>query len=354
MNLYSSQTYLDDLQYVIGENDWLAKFEGKTLLVTGVSGLICSSLVDLLLYYHEMTGGDITIYAAGRDWEKMKRRFSRFSSSPCLKYTVYNAGKANIFDFDADYIIHGASNAFPAVIQAHPIETMKGNFCGMLELLDYAECHRVSNTVFISSSEIYGSKSSAEPFTEEEYGYIDLLNPRSAYSMGKRAAETLCASYASEKSVPVSIVRPGHIYGPTASRSDNRVSSAFAYDAAAGRELVLKSDGSQIRSYCYMLDCATAILKVALKGKTATAYNVSNPQSIMSIREMAAMFARYGNVPLRFELPTGAEKAAFNPMPNSSLNSDRLQELGWRGAFGSDKGIEHTVRILREALSGEE
>lgn len=350
MNLYGSRTYLDDIYHVIGENDWVSRFEGKALLVTGASGLICSSLIDLLLLYNDITGSDITIYAAGRDREKMKRRFSKFFSSPYLKYAAYNASTSNTFDFDVDYIIHGAGNAFPSLIQAHPVETMKDNFCGMLELLEYAEHRQVSNTVFISSSEIYGCKSSMEPFTEEENGYIDILNPRSAYPMGKRAAETLCASYACEKNVPVSIVRPGHIYGPTASRSDNRVSSAFAYDAAAGKDLVLKSEGSQVRSYCYMLDCATAILKVVLEGKTATAYNISNPLSIISIREMAAMFAKYGEVSLRFELPTRLESAAFNPMSNSSLNSDRLQALGWKGAFDASRGIEHTIRILKESL----
>lgn len=349
MNLYNSRTYLDDIHYVIGENDWLRQFRGKTFLVTGASGLICSGLIDLLLFYSEMTGSDITIYAAGRDEEKMRRRFSRFFSSPGLKYTAYNAYKSNTFDFDVDYIIHGASNAFPAAVQAYPVETMKDNFCGMLELLEYAQRHRVGNTVFISSSEIYGRKSSPEPFTEEEYGYIDILNPRSAYPVGKRAAETLCASYACEKDIPVTIVRPGHIYGPTTSRSDNRVSSAFAYDAAAGKDLVLKSDGSQIRSYCYVLDCATAILKVVLEGKTVTAYNISNPQSIISIREMAAMFAKYGEVSLRFEMPSKMERAAFNPMLNSSLNSDRLQGLGWKGVFDADRGIEHTVSIIRES-----
>lgn len=350
MNLYASRTYLNDINYVIGENDWLNRFKGKALLVTGASGLICSSLVDLLLFYNDITGSDITIYAAGRDQEKIKKRFSKFFSSPYLKYVAYNASTANLFDFDVDYIIHGASNAFPSLIQAHPVETMKDNFCGMLELLEYAEHHQVSNTVFISSSEIYGCKSAMEPFEEEEYGYIDILNPRSAYPIGKRAAETLCASYAFEKKIPISIVRPGHIYGPTASRSDNRVSSVFAYDAATGKDLVLKSDGSQIRSYCYMLDCATAILKVALEGKTVTAYNISNPQSIISIREMASMFAKYGEVSLRFEWPSRSESAAFNPMSNSSLNSDRLQALGWKGVFDAPRGIEHTIRILEESL----
>ena len=70
-----------------------------------------------------------------------------------------------------------------------------------------------------------------------------------------------------KKDIAVSIVRPGHIYGPTATRKDNRVSTAFAYNASDGKDIIMKSDGAQIRSYCYMLDCASAILYVLLKGK---------------------------------------------------------------------------------------
>ena len=69
--------------------------------------------------------------------------------------------------------------------------------------------------VFISSSEVYGKHAGENPLEESEYGYIDLLNPRSSYSMGKRAAETMCISYAKDYNLHVTIARPGHIYGPT-------------------------------------------------------------------------------------------------------------------------------------------
>ena len=349
MNLYKSPTYIEDLKAVIAESPWLNRFEEKSFLITGATGLICSSMIDLLLFYNEQYDANIKVYAAGRDREKVNERFFKFYGQPSLEFLPYDASKSNTFGMSVDYIIHGASNAYPAVVQKHPIETMQDNFSGMFELLEFAAENPVSNAVLISSSEIYGRKESPEPFKEDEYGFIDLLNPRSAYSVGKRAAETLCASFACEKNVPVSIVRPGHIYGPTAGRTDNRISSSFAYDAAEGRDLVLKSDGSQIRSYCYMLDCATAILKVALDGKSVAAYNISNPASVMSIKEIASFYAEYGAVHLQFQCPTDREKAAFNPMQNSSLNSDRLQALGWKGLFDSKTGTEHTVRIIKEA-----
>ncbi|WP_230687693.1 NAD-dependent epimerase/dehydratase family protein, partial [Streptococcus pneumoniae] len=82
------------------------------------------------------------------------------------------------------------------------------------------------------------------------------MSVRSSYASSKRATETLCVSFASEYGIKIMIVRPGHIYGPSAKDSDNRVSSFFMTEAIAGRDIVIKSTGSQLRSYCYSLDCA--------------------------------------------------------------------------------------------------
>ena len=173
------------------------------------------------------------------------------------------------------------------------------------------------------------------------------MNPRNAYASSKRAAETLCASYYKQYGVKSSIVRPGHIYGPTATKSDSRVGSSFAYSVAEGNDIVLKSEGKQIRSYCYTLDCATAILTVLLRGDPATAYNISNPSSIISIRELAGLYAKEGGVKLRFNQPSESEKAVFNPMDNSSLNSEKLEGLSWKGLFDAKTGTSHTIVALK-------
>ena len=348
MSIYNSRTYLESLHEVINEYDFLKKLEGSSVFVTGATGLICSALVDLLLYYSEKNGGTINVYAAGRNKEKTLDRFSRYFDKDYFHYVKYDAGKNNTFDFKCDYIIHGASNAFPAIVQKHPVDTMVANFVGMKELLDFVRETDVKNTVFISSSEVYGKKETNKPFKEDEYGFVDILNPRSSYPVSKRAAETLCISYMQEYEISVNIVRPGHIYGPTAGRADNRVSSAFAYDVVDGKDIVLKSDGSQIRSYCYMLDCASAILMVMTEGKKGEAYNISNKHSIMSIRRIAELFAKAGNVNLRFELPSEKEKAAFNPMINSSLDSGKLESLGWYGLYDSSRGTESTIKVISE------
>ena len=181
---------------------------------------------------------------------------------------------------------------------------------------------------------------------------FDAEDSRSSYSIGKCAAETMCASYYDEYGVDSVIIRPGHIYGPTAVESDNRVSSAWAYDVARGNDIVMKSDGAQIRSYCYCLDSASAILKVLLKGEPVHAYNISNPDSIINIREMAEILVKNAGTELKMELPTEVEKKGFNPMSNSSLDGTELLALGWKGKFDAERGFAHTVEIIKEIDQG--
>lgn len=349
MNLYNSSLYIEDLIRTIKNYPYLKEFENHSVFLTGSTGLIGSAVADILLYYSQLKGGSVKVYVAGRDKKKTEDRFSRYCDKSFFEFVKYDACKDNELNFSADYIIHCASNAYPSVIQKLPVETMNANFFGMLKLLEFAKKCSAAKTVFVSSSEIYGKKEKDAPFKETEYGYVDILSLRSAYPMAKRATETLCACYAVENNISVSIVRPGHIFGPTATKNDSRVSSVFAYNAAEGEDIVLKSEGRQIRSYCYAFDCATAILLVALKGESGQAYNIAAPTSIMSIRKMAELYAEYGGVKIKFMLPTTKEQKAFNPMDNSSLNSDKLLSLGWYGSFSNREGIEHTVRILKEA-----
>ena len=349
MSIYKSEQWLADVDEVVHILPELATLANKSVLITGATGLICSAIVDVILRYNEKnSGSEIGVFAAGRSEARFKERFSRYAGKPYLRFVQYDATKENELDIECDYIIHGASNSSPTKYVSEAVETMVDNFIGMKNLLDFARLHGVKRALYISSSEVYGKKENSLPYGEDEYGYVDLLAPRSSYAVSKRATETLCVSYASEYNLETVIVRPGHIYGPTASPKDNRVSSAWAYDVAQCKDIVMKSDGAQIRSYCYCLDCASAILKVLIDGENCHAYNISNPGAIVTIREMAQILAKSGNVALKMELPSDAEKRAFNPMNNSSLNSDSLQKLGWKGLFDAERGFGHTVKVLRE------
>ena len=349
MNIYDSKLGISDLDETIAALPELNNLAGKSVMVTGCTGLICSAVVDVLIRWNETHNEKIKILAAGRNEKKVEARFSPYTDSDWFTFVPYDASSTeNDLTLPCDYIIHGASNASPNKIVKEPVETMLSNVLGMKYQLDYAKGKGTKRVLYISTSEVYGRKEHNNPSKINEYGWIDLLNSRNSYSIGKCAAETMCASYADEYGVESVIIRPGHIYGPTAVESDNRVSSAWAYDVARGKDIVMKSDGSQIRSYCYCLDSASAILTVLLKGENVHAYNISNPDSIINIRGMAEILAKSAGVQLKMELPTEAEKKGFNPMSNSSLDSTELLALGWKGLFDAERGFSHTVEILKE------
>ena len=350
-SIYCKQ-WIEDLDLVIKNCPELSELKGKTIMITGATGLICSAIIDILIRYNQSVDDKIHIIAAGRSEDGMRERFDKYFYDDYFTYMKYDSTKENSFNFECDYIIHGASNAFPKSISEQPVETMISNIIGIRDILEYVRNSQVSKrsvkrVIYISSSEVYGNKSDNNPFVEDEYGIVDILNPRNSYSESKRAAETLCISYAEEYGLDTVIVRPGHIYGPTASRGDNRVSSMWAYDVAEGKNIVMKSDGSQLRSYTYCLDCASAILKVLLDGESNNSYNISNQNSVISIKEMAEILAKVGEVKLIIATPDETEKKSYNPMINSSLNSQKLMSLGWQGVFEAREGFEHTVKIIR-------
>ena len=351
MRIYQSRTWINDLDEEIAAlAEELYLLEGKTICVTGATGLICSALIDLLIRYNETHFSKINMIVAGRSLERMRERFFPYFQRDYLQFYYFDASlNSQEVSISCDYIVHGAGNASPDKMVKEPIETMTSNFYGLKRLLDCAKEHAARRVLFISSSEGYGKKEGNEPYREDEYGYIDLLNVRSAYPVGKRAAETLCTSYVVECSVDAVIVRPGHIYGPTAAADDNRVSSAWAFAPAGGKDIVMGSDGTQIRSYCYCLDCAAAILKVLIKGRKGEAYNISNPDSVICIKEMAKLLANAAGVKLLSYQPSDEEKKRFNPMNNSSLDASKLLALGWKGLFPAERGFIHTIRIIRES-----
>ena len=343
--ILESNLYNSDINRVINGYLDFNIFQNKSFFITGCNGLICSSVVDLLLHADKEYNLNIHLFLATRNIEKTKQRFSSNNSS--ISFFEYDANKPLTFDQKVDYYIHGASPASPDLFVSKPVDTMLANFFGLKEILDKAVTSK-ARTLYISSSEVYGKVESSQPIPETACGPIDILNSRSSYGQSKRAAETLCSSYISQLNSDIVIVRPGHIYGPTASRSDKRVSSSFMYDAFDGKDLVLKSKGEQIRSYTYCLDCALAILCVLAKGNNGEAYNISNPNSICNIAEMAQAFADAADVKLKFEIPEAEEKKAFNPMNNSSLTSNKLESLGWKPVFTKEEGFEHSIKILKE------
>lgn len=335
--------YWDDIKTVCEHIPQIKKLNNKRVLITGATGMICSSVVEILAYLNNELNAGIKIFLAGRSESRLRDRFPK---SVEFSHISYDATKTLKLDIDVDYIIHGASNANPVVYAKEPVETLLGNIIGINSLLELAR-EKKARLLYISSSEVYGSKENNRPYRENDYGFIDILNPRACYPSGKRATETLCISYGAEYGVDTVVVRPGHIYGPTITMADTRASAQFTRNVLNGENIVMKSAGTQLRSYCYTLDCASAILTVLLNGATGVAYNISNKDSIVTIREFAEALANYAGTKIVFESPSDMERKGYNMMTNSSLDSRKLEELGWTAYFDLESGVQRTIEVLR-------
>ena len=351
MSRYDSSLWMQDIDEVIKANSMVREFQGKSILVTGASGLIGAAVIDVLIRLNETKPASenfIRIYAAGRAEDRMRERFAHYFGKEYFCFVSYDANDPEpSFSEPFDYVICAAGNSSPDLFSKEPVETMLSNVLGVSVLLKKAKQNK-SRLLYVSSSEIYGKAQFSEPILEEQTGTIALLNPRNAYAIGKQAGEATCAAFCAEYGTEAVIVRPGHVYGPTALQNDGHVVSLWLREAAKKKDLCMKSQGLQMRSYCHCLDCATAILTVLLKGDSCQAYNVSNASSNVMLCQMGKMIAERGGVSLVTEVASLEEKRRFNPMEYSVLNNEKLFGLGWNGIFDVQKGIAHTLRIYGE------
>lgn len=331
----------------------LDSLAGKRVLVAGASGLICSFLVDVLLRWNETHAelSPILVTAMGRSKERLEKRFEGCFSKENLTLLEKDVCDELGFDEVFDVIIHGASNAFPAAFASDPVGTMTANLIGTKQLLELAKKNEKTRFVYISSGEVYGQGDITLDAFEESYsGYVDSTNPRSCYPMSKRAAETLCVSYKKQYGVSAVIVRPCHTYGPNETGADNRAHVQFVNDGLAGRNIVMKSTGTQMRSYCYIADSVAAILTVLLKGEAGSAYNIANEASRCTVADFAKEVAAQSGVEVVFEEPDAAAKAQLSPIAKQVLDTKRLVELGFVGGYAVQKGIEHTLAVKHELV----
>ncbi|GHU75441.1 hypothetical protein FACS189461_1720 [Spirochaetia bacterium] len=345
--VYNHQLYQEDLAYVAGYTngsfDW-EQLENKTVLVTGATGLIGSFLIDSLLYRNMRYGSNITIYAISRNQDAAQKRFAAHWDNPLFHYFSHDIAKPLTLNNTADFIIHGAGNSYLTSYMADPVGTMKANLWGLANLFDYSVLQHIARILYISSGEIYG-EGIGEDFVESYSGYVDPLNQRSCYSSSKRAAETLGVAYSTQYGIDVVIARPCHIYGPSITENDNRAFAQFIRNVAAKKNIVLKSKGEQYRSYCYVADCVTALLTILLYGQNATAYNIANKDSKVSIVDLAGIIASAGNKSVVFDMPKA--DTGYSVIKKAVLNADRLESLGWKAKYSLQDGLARTLEILR-------
>ena len=333
-------SYKEDILKIFEQDlPWQGLSEAN-VLVTGATGLIGGCMVEALMMNPNR---DYHVYSSGRNEERARLRFKEFADDVAFHFVKYDVMQPLQSDVCFDYIIHAASNASPNFFANSPVEVIKSNIDGVIHLMDYGLSHGMKRFLYVSSGEVYG-EGDGRVFSEDYSGYVDCAKPRACYPSSKRAAETLCVSYAAEYGVDVVIARPCHTYGPFFTEQDNRVYAQFIRNVLQGEDIVMKSTGEQFRSWCYVVDCVSALLHILLKGTNSEAYNIADAESNISIRELAETIAGIGGHKVVIDIPEADEIRGFNPVTKSVFSTNKLELLGWTPQYHIPEGLEHTIR----------
>jgi len=336
----------DDIKEIISSDIEWTRFANKTILITGANGFLPAYMVETLLYLNKniLQNSKCQVIALVRNKKHSEERFDDYLLNANFKLLVQDVSEPIKIDDEIDFIIHAASPASPKYYNNDPVGVIMPNILGTKNTLDLAIKNKVDGYLYFSSGEVYGELPDGEIIAEDKYGYLDPTSVRACYGESKRMGENLCISYGHQFNIPVKIVRPFHTYGPDMKLDDGRVFADFVKNIVTNENIELKSDGSAMRPFCYLADATTAFFTVLLKGKNGQAYNVANPEQVMSIKDLAEALINL--------FPDKQLLATFAPQSTSYLQSpikghipdiSKIKLLGWKPTTTIHDGFYKTV-----------
>ena len=325
--------------------------DGKTIFITGSTGLIGSLLIFSIACRNKMLSQNIKVKALARCREKAERIFSNLLKESWFEIVVGDVTQPLPLQKMglSDFIIHTASVTSSKEFVTKPVETINTAIVGTKNVLEYARETSAKGLLYLSSLEVYGVPEKME-VSEKDSGYIDCLQVRSCYSEGKRLVECLCCSYASEYHVPAKIARLSQTFGAGVDYADGRVFAQFARCVIEGKNIVLKTHGETYRNYCYTSDAIEALLLLLIKRNVAEAYNVANKETGISIADMARLVCKKfsnGKSEVVFDIAKDAVKLGYNPVVKICLDTAKLESLGWKATVSLTEMFERTIGSMR-------
>ena len=309
----------------------------KRILVTGGSGFLGSHLCERLLAQgDEVLCLDNFFTGSRRNVEHLigNKRFELIRHDVTFPFYV-----------EVDEIYNLACPASPVHYQHDPVQTTKTSVHGAINMLGLAKRVR-AKILQASTSEVYGDPS-VHPQTEDYWGHVNPIGPRSCYDEGKRCAETLFFDYWRQNKVRIKVARIFNTYGPRMHPNDGRVVSNFVVQALLGRDITIYGEGAQTRSFCYVDDLVDGLMRLMTSAEGVTGpINLGNPDEF-SIHQLATLV---------IELSGSRSRIVHRPMPQDDPRQRRpditkAQDiLGWTPQIKLKQGLERTMVYFEELL----
>jgi UDP-glucuronate decarboxylase len=338
----------EDLNTIINQFEHWDRLKNKTVLISGANGFLPAYLVETLIEVNNRFDADISIIGLVRNHEKAKTRFIKYLNNKYLQLIVQDVCEPIVIDKKIDFIIHAASQASPKYYGIDPVGTLSANVIGTINLAKLGVKNNVESFLYFSSSEVYGEvPESLMPVKENVFGFIDPARVRSCYGESKRMGETICVSYLHQFGLKAKIARPFHTYGPGMMLDDGRVYADFIANVISKKDIILNSDGSARRAFCYLTDATVGFFKILLEGKDGEAYNVGNPKEEYSILELAQLIISLRpelNLKVKVNLPVKDVNYIKSTVSKNSPNINKMNELSWNPNVSARDGFNRTIK----------
>ena len=294
----SSDIFLEDVKLIAKDlNDFHDELVGKTILVAGGKGFLGTYFVNVLNQINETLSTPMKIVIMDN---LITSKDKKNNSSSNVTFVEQDISESFDFQDELHYIIHAASIAAPPTYRKFPIKTIDVNFQGTRNLLEIAKDKKITSMLFLSSSEIYGDPD-IFPTPESYVGKVSCTGPRACYDESKRLAETISILYYQQYNIPIKIARPFNVYGPYLNLNDGRVIPDFMNNAINNSEIIIHSDGSPTRSFCYVSDAIIAFLKLLFSKHDGIICNVGNNEEI-SMENVAKMIQNMMENPISIKM----------------------------------------------------
>ena len=312
----------------------------KRVLVTGGAGFLGSFLCERLL------SENCDVICVDNFYTGTKRNIVHLLSNPYFELLRHDITFPLYLEVDQIYNL--ACPASPIHYQNDPVQTTKVNVHGSINMLGLAK--RLKATILqASTSEVYGDPA-VHPQTEDYWGNVNTIGPRSCYDEGKRCAETLFFDYYRQHGLRIKVARIFNTYGPRMHPNDGRVISNFIVQALTAKDITVYGEGTQTRSFCYVDDMVDALIRLMNSPEEFTGpVNVGNPGEY-TILELAEKI---------IELTGSKSSIVFKPLPQD----DPLQRkpditlaerhLGWKPTTDLNEGLQQTVAYFEELIAKE-
>lgn len=350
----------EDLKYTYNKlsKEEIEKLTGSTILITGCAGFLGFYFTHFLYEYKEALNLKKVIcldnFMLG--YPKWLDKISEDSKFVVKKFDIIKDKIDEIKEAsEADFIIHMASIASPIFYRKYPIETLDANIWGLRSLLDFYCTRDIKGFLFFSSSELYGDPVlEAVPTSEDYNGNVSATGPRSCYDESKRFGETMCMLFAQKYNMPIGVVRPFNNYGPGMKINDKRVPADFAKNIMDGKDIVILSNGSPTRTFCYISDSIVGYLKIMLYGKYDY-FNIGIEKPEITISKLAEIYKKVGEEifdykgNIVFNVSQDKDYLTNNPQRRCPSVKKANELLGYNPEIYVEEGVRRFLKFIKES-----